>query len=85
MSYISPGDQESLIKEALRRQQGGVLDSLANAIARRLRAEPCTHGCPYRVRSDRPYPQYQNRRVTFRPLCDACVLEAVRKVLTGAV
>jgi len=55
-------------------------DSLPLRVAEILRFEECPHGLPYRVVSKEPVRPWGDD-ATCRPLCDACVIEAVRRVL----
>jgi hypothetical protein len=59
-----------------------VLDIIALRVAERLRDVPCPHGLPARVCSADPAPPW-GEGATCKPLCDACVMEAVRAVLRG--
>lgn len=56
------------------------IDLIALAIAERLRLRECQHGLPYQVTSRDPVPPWGSG-ATCRPLCDACVMDAVRDVL----
>jgi hypothetical protein len=59
-----------------------VADIVALRVAERLRDHACPHGLPERVRSADPV-QPWGEDATCKPLCDACVMEAVRAVLRG--
>lgn len=55
-------------------------NAIALKVAAKLRMEECPHGLPYQVTSAQPIPPY-GMGATCRPLCDACVMQAVREVL----
>lgn len=58
-------------------------DHVALRVAEYLRFEECPHGLPYQIVSKEPvYPFGAD--ATCRPLCDACVMEAVRRALDKA-
>lgn len=63
-------------------------DRTALAVATRLRMDECPHGLPYRVTARETVPPWEPGECTCRPLCDACVMEAVRQevdTLTAAL
>lgn len=63
-------------------------DRIALAVATRLRMDECPHGLPYRVTARETVPPWEPGECTCRPLCDACVMEAVRQevdTLTAAL
>lgn len=63
-------------------------DRIALAVATRLRMDECPHGLPYRVTAQETVPPWEPGECTCRPLCDACVMEAVRQevdTLTSAL
>jgi hypothetical protein len=66
--------------EGLERRDERTLDRIALAVATPLRIEACPHGLPYHVWSRDPVYPWGHEAVC-RPLCDACVMEAVRRAL----
>lgn len=59
------------------------VDGVALRVAKRLRLEPCPHGLPYEVISATPIQPWGDG-ASARPLCDACVMAAVREALANA-
>lgn len=59
------------------------VDAAALAVAKMLRDEPCPHGLPFRIISKEPVRPWGDD-AECRPLCDACVMDAVRRVLHTA-
>jgi len=53
---------------------------LALKIALILRSDPCPHGLPDHIVSRDPVAPW-GEGATAKPLCDACVMATVRKVL----
>lgn len=56
---------------------GQIINRLVIDVAAWLRVKECPHGLPYAVQSATPIPPW-GEGATCRPLCDACVGDAVR-------
>ncbi len=57
-----------------------VVDQVALRVAYLLRERACVHGMPYRLTAVEEVHPY-GTGATFRPLCDACTMKAVRDAL----
>lgn len=61
-----------------------LVDRIALEVAKKLRFEECSHGLPYTVTSAQPIDPW-GKNANCRPLCDTCVMDAIRSVFSSDV